>query len=74
LRGTPLYDLAKAHNLVADECSTDFLKGSRSGQFSSNLLPHEGAATAEELKEVGEEMQQLLMETETGKHFGKPSS
>lgn len=70
LRGTSLFKLAEENGLLPESWASDFQEGARTGEYRSNLLPHEGAATPEEFQAICERMKQFQSETETARHFG----
>lgn len=61
LRGTPLYDIAKQHDLLLAKTAQDYLEGSRSGAFHLNIKEHAGGMTNEEFQEVCMQMADFQM-------------
>jgi radical SAM superfamily enzyme YgiQ (UPF0313 family) len=65
LKGTPLYTVAEQNNLLLEETAKDYQEGLKTGKFSMNIKEHEGGITAEEFREVCQQM--LVFQTENNR-------
>jgi radical SAM superfamily enzyme YgiQ (UPF0313 family) len=61
LEGTPLYKLAKAHDLLLskEQVASDYLEGQRKGVFRLNIREHEGGMSQDEFQSICKQLQEF---------------
>lgn len=61
LRGTPLYAVAKQHDLLLEKTAQDYLEGARSGTFHLNIKEHAGGMSNEEFQHICMQMAEFQL-------------